>query len=110
MVETTGQIPDAVLDAFNNGITIDGEQYKAKIAEKTGRKSLRIVLVEGKNREIRRVFSHFHLHAAVLRRIRIGPVLLGDLKEGSSRPLTENELKGLNQLSMGKGSKHGNRH
>jgi 23S rRNA pseudouridine2605 synthase len=110
MVETTGQIPDSVLDVFNNGITIDGEHYKAKAVEKTGRKSLRIVLVEGKNREIRRVFSHFHLHAAVLRRIRIGTVLLGALKEGSSRPLTENELKGLNQLSIEKGSKHGNRH
>jgi 23S rRNA pseudouridine2605 synthase len=110
MVETTGQIPDSVLDAFNKGITIDGEHYKAKTIEKTGRKSLRIVLVEGKNREIRRVFSHFHLHAAILRRIRIGTVLLGDLKEGCSRPITKNELDSLIQVSMEEGSKHGNRY
>jgi len=94
-VEATGPIPDIAVESFNNGITIEGVYYKAKIAERTGRKSIRLVLVEGKNREIRRVFSHFHLHPAVLRRIRIGPVLLGDLAEGSSRPLTKNEIKGL---------------
>ena len=92
IVEATGILPDAVIEAFNSGITIEGEFYKAKSAEKTGRKSLRIILVEGKNREIRRVFSHFHLHPALLRRVRIGPVLLGNLGEGSSRPLTDREI------------------
>jgi len=96
-VEATGPIPDSVIEAFNYGITIEDERYKAKMAERTGWKSLRIVLVEGKNREIRRVFSHFHLHPAKLRRVRIGPVILGNLAEGSSRPLTENELAELRQ-------------
>jgi 23S rRNA pseudouridine2605 synthase len=100
IVEATGVIPDAVAEAFNAGITIDGEHYRAKSAEKTGRKTLRIVLVEGKNREIRRVFSHFHLHPAVLRRIRVGTVLLDKLPEGSSRPLTDNEIKDLMKKSI----------
>jgi len=95
IVEATGPIPDIALESFKNGITIEGVNYKAKTAERTGRKSMRLVLVEGKNREIRRVFSHFHLHPAVLRRVRIGPVLLGNLAEGSSRPLTGNEIKEL---------------
>ena len=95
VVEATGVIHDKVVDAFNSGITIEGESYKAKSAEKTGRKSLRIILVEGKNREIRRVFSHFHLHPVLLKRVRIGNVLLGDLQEGKSRPLTDKEIKGL---------------
>jgi 23S rRNA pseudouridine2605 synthase len=98
IVEATGIIPDTVVEAFNNGISIDGEDsrpvhYKAKLAEKTGRKSMRIILVEGKNREIRRVFSHFRLHPSLLRRVRIGSVLLGSLPEGASRPLTQNEIK-----------------
>ncbi|WP_461254983.1 pseudouridine synthase [Treponema sp. R80B11-R83G3] len=95
IVEATGVIPDEVTDAFNNGITVEDEYYKAKKAEKTGRKTMRIVLVEGKNREIRRVFSHFHLHPALLRRVRIGPVLLGDLSQGSSRPLSDSEITAL---------------
>jgi len=92
IVEATGVIPDTVVDAFNTGVEIEGVFYKAKSCEKTGRKSLRIILVEGKNREIRRVFSHFRLHPCLLRRVRIGPVQLGNLQEGSSRPLTEKEL------------------
>jgi 23S rRNA pseudouridine2605 synthase len=91
-VEASGPIPHSVSEAFLQGLTIDGIRYQALEAELTGRKSMRIVLSEGKNREIRRVFSHFHLHAQQLRRIRIGPVLIGDLKEGESRPLSREEL------------------
>jgi len=96
IVEATGVIQNEVVDAFNSGIEIEGEYYKAKNVEKTGRKSLRIILIEGKNREIRRVFSHFHLHPSLLQRVRIGSVRLGDLSQGVSRPLTNIELKELN--------------
>jgi 23S rRNA pseudouridine2605 synthase len=94
-VEASGQIPDAVRDAFFSGITIEGVHYQAKEAELTGRKSIRVVLVEGKNREIRKVFSHFHLHPLKLHRVRIGPVFLGTLARGDCRPLTEKELEAL---------------
>jgi len=97
IVEATGVIPDEVVSAFNSGITVDDEFYKAKKAEKTGRKTLRIVLVEGKNREIRKVFSHFHLHPALLRRVRIGQIQLGDLPQGNSRPLTDSEVSSLRE-------------
>jgi 23S rRNA pseudouridine2605 synthase len=95
IVEASGPIPDITLEAFNNGITIEDVNYKAKSAIRTGRKTIRVVLIEGKNREIRRVFSHFHLHPVLLRRVRIGPVQLFDLPEGQSRPLTNNELEVL---------------
>jgi 23S rRNA pseudouridine2605 synthase len=97
-VEATGHIPDEVITAFMRGITIDGEFYRARFVERVGSRCLRIVLVEGKNREIRRVFSHFRLHPYRLRRMRIGPVKLGGLEEGTSRPLTEEELEALNQV------------
>ena len=95
IVETTGLLSDMVVEAFNSGIAIEDVFYRAKSAEKTGKRSMRIILIEGKNREIRRIFSHFHLHPCLLRRVRIGPVLLGNLEQGSSRPLTEIEIKGL---------------
>jgi 23S rRNA pseudouridine2605 synthase len=92
LVEASGSIPDEFLDAFRAGITIEGTRYQANRIERMGRKALRVVLIEGKNREIRRVFSHFHLHPMRLHRIRIGPVLLGELGEGASRSLTAEEL------------------
>ncbi|MDR2631208.1 MAG: rRNA pseudouridine synthase [Spirochaetaceae bacterium] len=95
LVEASGPIPETVVEAFLRGVLIDQVFYQASNIERLGRKSLRVVLIEGKNREIRRVFSHFHLHPVRLHRIRIGPVLLGDLPEGASRPLTAGERKKL---------------
>ena len=95
LIDSTVPIPDLVVEEFKRGIVIEGVLYKAKSIEKTGRKSLKVVLIEGKNREIRRVFSHFHLHPQKLQRTRIGPVCLGSLKEGESRPLTAEELTTL---------------
>jgi len=93
LVESTGLIHDEVLEEFGRGLLIDGVLYRAREIERTGKRSLRVVLIEGKNREIRRVFSHFHLHPKRLERIRIGPVLMGDLGPGESRPLSRAELE-----------------
>ena len=98
LVEATGHIPDALIDAFEKGINIDGEHYRALAVERLGSRAVRVVLVEGKNREIRRVFSHFHLHPFRLRRTRIGPVKLEDLEEGKSRGLKKFELEALSRL------------
>ncbi|MCX7655451.1 MAG: rRNA pseudouridine synthase [Treponemataceae bacterium] len=94
-VESTVPIPPALIEQFPEGIDIEGITYTCRSIEKLGNKALRIVLIEGKNREIRRVFSFFHLHPRVLRRIRIGPVLLGHLAEGKVRPLTPQEIGAL---------------
>jgi 23S rRNA pseudouridine2605 synthase len=95
IVKVSGLIGGNVADSFLSGIEIDGIVYRAREVEKLGRKTLRIVLIEGRNREIRRVFSHFHLHPESLCRVRIGPVRLGNLAEGASRPLTAAEFNAL---------------
>ncbi len=95
LVEATGHIPDALIDAFEKGISIEGEYYKALAVERLGSRAVRVVLAEGKNREIRRVFSHFHLHPFRLRRTRIGSVKLDDLEEGESRELKKFEIEAL---------------
>jgi 23S rRNA pseudouridine2605 synthase len=95
LVEATGHIPDETILAFEEGITIEGEHYQAQSVKRFGSRIIRIILVEGKNREIRKVFSHFHLHPSRLRRVRIGPVKLGNLNEGEARPLTKLELEAL---------------
>ncbi|MDR0998354.1 MAG: rRNA pseudouridine synthase [Treponema sp.] len=105
LVETTGPIPDTVIEAFAQGINIEGIPYHARAIERTGRKSVKICLVEGKNREIRRIFSHFHLHPRRLQRIRIGPVLLGNLKEGENRPLSGKELEILQEERNNNGNR-----
>jgi 23S rRNA pseudouridine2605 synthase len=95
LVESTVPVPDRFIEEFSAGITIEGELYRAGRIKRLGQKVLTIVLIEGKNREIRRVFSHFHLHPHLLRRIRIGTLELGDLPEAKSRILTREEIDNL---------------
>jgi 23S rRNA pseudouridine2605 synthase len=97
LVISTVTIHDYVIEAFQNGVEVDEVFYKAKKIERLeGDKSIKVTLVEGKNREIRRVFSHFRLHPETLQRIRIGHVKIGDLAEGESRPLTQEEIQLFN--------------
>ena len=96
-VVSTVPIPDRVVDEFTRGVLVDGILYRAIEAEKTGTRTIRIVIIEGKNREIRRVFSYFHLHPQKLIRVRIGPVRLGNLNEGESRPLKNWEIEALSK-------------
>ena len=108
LVESTVPIPEKAVEEFLAGILIDGEQYRALRIERLGEKSLLIVLVEGKNREIRRVFSHFHLHPSLLRRIRIGSVKLAALPEGQCRNLSVKEITALIGKNPEKGASYGN--
>ena len=84
-----------VLSAFMKGIRIEGIFYRAFDVKRLGKCKMKIVLIEGKNREIRRVLSHFQIKIKSLIRVRIGCVTLGDLKEGMSRPLTKSEIECL---------------
>ena len=59
------------------------------------REFVRITLIEGKNREIRKIFSFLGYNVKALTRIRIGCVELDELKPGEWRDLTREEISGL---------------
>ena len=56
---------------------------------------LEIVMDEGKNRQIRRIFDRLGFEVLRLIRVAIGPIQLGELKKGDSRPLTAREKRDL---------------
>jgi 23S rRNA pseudouridine2605 synthase len=58
---------------------------------------MRIVLSEGRNREIRRMLARLQHKVMRLRRIALGPVQLGHLGKGKARRLSPAELKTLRQ-------------
>jgi 23S rRNA pseudouridine2605 synthase len=60
---------------------------------------LRIVLAEGKNREIRRMLAKLGHKVLQLRRTAIGPVELKHLASGKSRRLTKGELGSLQRIA-----------
>jgi 23S rRNA pseudouridine2605 synthase len=100
-----------LLRRIGHGVkTEDGERLRAKRASilRTGEKNtwLEIVLDEGKNRHIRRMLGALGIDVLRLVRIAIGPVVLGELPKGVSRPLTATEKRALDASIAGsRGSK-----
>jgi 23S rRNA pseudouridine2605 synthase len=58
---------------------------------------LEIILDEGKNRHIRRMLTQLRVEVLRLVRVAIGPLLLGDLPKGATRPLMVREKQALDR-------------
>jgi 23S rRNA pseudouridine2605 synthase len=89
-----------LLENLNKGLRMEDGDYlrakRAQILREGGRNSwLVIVLDEGKNRQIRRMLEAVQIEVLRLVRVAIGPLELGDLPKGRSRPLTANEKRAL---------------
>ena len=107
-----GAIADAALIAsLIKGVkAADGSFLCAKSAHilRGGEKNtwLEIVLDEGKNRQIRRMLSQLGLEVLRLVRVAIGPLVLGKLAKGTSRPLTVTEKRALDRAMRNLGKLH----
>lgn len=95
IVDTSLPLPRRLAEDFMAGIRIDGVFYRCKEAVELNARRMRIVLVEGKNREIRRVFESREIGIKRLMRIRIGSVGVEDLQFGQFRDLSSAEVAAL---------------
>lgn len=98
-VRVSGHPKESDIRKLEEGIFLEG--YKTKRTEivllsADNRSSLyKVVLWEGRNRQIRKMFDSINHPVLFLQRIKIGNILLGDLKEGQYHPLTKKELEYL---------------
>ena len=95
VVETVSPIPQDLVDRFCRGIRIEGVFYRCLSARLVHPRRLVVVLVEGKNREIRRVFQHFGVSIRRLTRVRIGNLSLDGLEEGRFSELDASQVADL---------------
>ncbi len=95
LVRVEGEITDRRITLLRHGLELDGRQLKPAKVTMTGPQSLRFILKEGRNRQIRRMCDLVGLTVTDLLRMRVGPVKLGDLPEGKWRPLTPEERAAL---------------
>jgi 23S rRNA pseudouridine2605 synthase len=91
-----------LIHAITRGVKVaDGECFRSTKSSvlRTGEKNcwLKIVLDEGKNRHIRRMFAALDVEVLRLVRVAIGPLQLGKLAKGSYRPLTIEEKLSLDR-------------
>jgi len=101
LVQTSLPIPEDLPQKFKKGIRIDGVFYKARSADLEMKHRIRVTLIEGKNREIRRVLEYFNIGIKKLERVRIGTVATNGLQAGEFRELSKTEVQTLLSLCEG---------
>ncbi|MEJ1355413.1 MAG: pseudouridine synthase [Candidatus Sedimenticola sp. (ex Thyasira tokunagai)] len=101
-VHVHGEVTDEMLQQMTNGIELeDGMARFEDIVESRGEGTNRwynVVTMEGRKREVRRLFATVGIKIIRLNRVRYGPILLdGSLSIGRHRVLDEKELHALLQ-------------
>ena len=85
------------LDRMSKGVPVLNQVTLPCRVRKTGTNSFNIILVQGLNRQIRRMCEYLGYRVTHLRRIRIMNILLGRMRPGTSRSLTKGELDTLHR-------------
>jgi 23S rRNA pseudouridine2605 synthase/23S rRNA pseudouridine2604 synthase len=88
-------IDDADLKQMEMGIVLKGRRTRPAVVKRLSGRRFRIILKEGRNRQIRRMVRHLGHHVSRLKRIRMANIQLGKLPPGAWRYLTEAETKQL---------------
>ncbi len=103
VAEVEGVIENVTLRKLTRGITLEDGPVrpdKVKLIQRGGTRSIvQVVLHEGRNRIVRRMFEAVGHPVHRLSRIAVGPVRLGQLKVGELRELSREELGALMDLA-----------
>jgi 23S rRNA pseudouridine2605 synthase len=96
----SGEPEEHLLDRLRLGIELaEGYTSPARVErlrqERDGRIWMRVVLGEGRKRQVRRMFEAIGCSVERLIRVRIGPIELGKQPSSTARPLTKSEVAAL---------------
>lgn len=94
-VTVSSPITDGALENISRGLPMMGTKTRPAEITRLSSRRFRIVLKEGKNRQIRRMVRKVGSHVTRLKRLRISNIKLKGLEEGAWRYLTEKEKKTL---------------
>ena len=102
-VRVDGRLDDPALQALATGLIVDGEPQRfsdVKYYDGSGRNHwYHVVLMEGRNREVRKLFEAVGVRVSRLKRVRYGPVMLpARLKRGALAEMDQPDLKDLYRL------------
>ena len=108
LVKVSGRPGEAALERLRRGLAIpleDGRRVRTspcriRLVEEAPNPWYEVVLIEGRNRQIRRMFQEVGFLVEKIKRVQLGPLRL-DLPAGRFRPLTAAEVEGLKSLASG---------
>lgn len=93
LVKTNKEIVDSHLKVIQSGCDVEGKWVTPVKVSKVRKGTLKIIVKEGRKREVRKLVENADLEILELKRIAIGNLRLGSLKEGAYRTLSESEKK-----------------
>jgi pseudouridine synthase len=80
------------------GVKLEGKTTKPTQVKILGEKKASVILTEGKNRQVRKIFGKVGCEVVKLKRIRVKQLTLGNLAIGKWRKLTKDEVKMLRDV------------
>lgn len=95
LVKTDKEISHEHLESISEGTLVEGLWIKPERVSKVRKGTLKVVVKEGKKREVRLLVEKCGLKILELSRIRIGGLLLGPIPLGSWKEMTDNEKKAI---------------
>ena len=103
IVKVGGVPTEQAIERLRSGVYLpDGRTAPAyvRLEKAAGNKSwIELRIIEGRNRQVRRMLEAVGLRVEKLRRTAVGPVRLGDLPTGSARALTIEEVEALKSVA-----------
>lgn len=113
-VKVRGHLDASALERLRTGIELDGQRTRPAevVTTRTTEKGcwLEITIVEGRNRQIRRMIEAVNGSVEQLVRIRFGPIALGTIEKGAVRRLGASEVAALRVAVAGLAVRAGLRH
>ena len=96
VAKVEGAIDEAELNVLRRGVILDGKKTKPAKVQFLGYEGdltrIEVIISEGRNRQVRRMFEAIGKNVVFLKRTQIGPLRLGGLARGGVRPLTDREI------------------
>jgi 23S rRNA pseudouridine2605 synthase len=103
LAEVEGTVTERHVARLRRGVQLEDGVARAVGARSVGRSgdrgAIRLVMTEGRKREVRRMLDAIGLPVRRLVRTRLGPIRLGKLKPGEVRDLTAEEVRGLYRVA-----------
>lgn len=93
IVETKEELDHARLKKLSETIILDGTSVTPVSVKKLKPFITTITILEGKNREVRRIFENANLTILKLQRVRIGGFKIGGMEPGTYKKLNEKQIK-----------------
>lgn len=98
LVRVDKPITDEFVEKMSSGVPVLDKITAPCRVQKLSDQLFRIVLIQGLNRQIRRMCEYFGYKVLALKRVRVMNILLGDLQRGTYREVTPKEMEELRRL------------